>query len=131
MVGPDAWLRKPLNRPLMSFRGQRLSSSPLSQDARCVHLWGRSLCFCQESSTDSWLITCWYPWQFIGSFCQQMMVRRRTMRRRRRRQPDTARPRMTAGRGRQTKTFYKHGDLNKVFPPLYSMSTALSHLCLH
>lgn len=61
-------------------RVQSSSSSLPSQDARFGDLRGRSLCFCQESSPPSWLITCWYPRLFIGFLCRQRTPRRMTMR---------------------------------------------------
>lgn len=77
---------------------QSSSSSLLSQDATSVDLRGRSLCFCQDSSPTSWLITWRYPRLLIGSFCQQMTPRRRAMRMRSR-QPDTARLMITSEDG--------------------------------
>lgn len=62
---------------------------------RSLDLRGSSLCFCQDSSPASWLITWWYPRLLIGSFCQQMTPRRMATRRKSR-QPDTARLTITS-----------------------------------
>lgn len=74
---------------------QSSSSSLLSQDMRSLDLRGSSLCFCQDSSPTSWLITWRYPWLLIGSFCQQMTPRRMATRRKSR-QPATARLMITS-----------------------------------